>query len=107
MSETAAPVEDGTSYELGSVNVDSLTEILTTLAHTYPFQDEASKTAFLAQVDGLSEAGNPHEVTDTVATAEMDKANAEIADLQAKLAEAEAAAAAAAAAQTPAPPAAQ
>jgi hypothetical protein len=57
----------GPSYETGSVNVDSLREILSQLSDIFPFQDETSKLAFVAQINSIGEAGNPHEVAATEA----------------------------------------
>lgn len=76
-------------YQLGSVNIDSLKEILNQLGNSYPWQDEASKTAFHAQVSSLDVAGDPHA---EAADESLSEAEAEIAELKAKLAAAEAAA---------------
>lgn len=73
-------------FQLGSVNIDSLKDILNMLGNTYPWQDETSKNAYHEQVAGLSEAGDPN-----AAPAEtLSEAEAEIAALKEQLAAAEA-----------------
>jgi hypothetical protein len=82
--ETAA----GPSFELGSVNVDSLKEILDNLGATYPWQDEVSKLAYHEQVASLDKAGDPHAVAEeetAEGNSDSDK-DAEIAALKAQLA---------------------
>jgi hypothetical protein len=57
--ETAAKTESGPTYKTGSVNVDSLKEILTELSAIFPFQDETSKKAFEDRISSIHESGNP------------------------------------------------
>jgi len=94
MSEVANPeTPSGPSYALGSVNVDSVKEILNTLGSTYPWQDEATKNAFHEQVATIDSAGDPHAepAEDEAAEASADAAkDAKIAELEAQLAAAQA-----------------
>lgn len=76
------------TYSLGSVNVDSLKELIATLATTHVFLDENSKTEFYDQLNHIHTAGNPHEVAE-VASADQGEVDA----LKARIAELESAAA--------------
>lgn len=85
MSDTAveptpADAPKDTSYQLGSINTDSLKEILSRFADAFPFVDETQATAFREQINSLHEAGNPHAEKVT-----PDERDAEIARLQAQL----------------------
>lgn len=56
-----APETTGPEFGTGPVNLDSLKEILGKLSEVIPFVDEISKMAFMTQINGIHEAGNPHE----------------------------------------------
>lgn len=71
------------AWELGQVNTQSLQELLIMLGNNYPFQDETSKIAFNEQVLTLGDAGDPH--ADSSGAGE-----AEVSDLEARLAQAQA-----------------
>lgn len=77
------------TYSLGSVNVDSLKELIATLATTHVFLDENSKAAFYDQLNGIHKAGNPHEQATEAAPVDQSELDA----LRAKVAELESAAA--------------
>lgn len=90
MSDVATEGTAGPSFELGSVNVDSLKEVLDMLGGIYPFQDETSKLAYHEQVASISEAGNPHEDSSAAGGAEIADLESQVAALQAQLAAAQA-----------------
>lgn len=77
----------GPSYELGSVNVDSLKEILNQLGGVFPFQNEVDKIGFHEQVASIDSAGDPHADNTEV---ELSDAEKRIAELEAQLAAAQA-----------------
>lgn len=76
----------GPTYALGSVNVDSLKEILKGLAAAYPFLDETTKKSFESQIENLHTDADPHATPEEVAAAESSDKDAEIAKLRDELA---------------------
>lgn len=72
------------TWELGSVNVDSLKEVLLNLSTAFPFLDESTRSAFSDQILALGTSGDPHK---SVAEVAVDEKDAEIAKLQAQIAE--------------------
>lgn len=78
----------GSGYELGSVNVDSLKEILLQLSTAVTFTDEASKVAFENQVASIAVSGDPRATADPAASTELTDAETRIAELEAQLLEA-------------------
>lgn len=89
--QTQAPEEStGPTFELGSVNVDSLMNLLNKLGDFLPFRDEASKVAYHAQASSLNMAGDPADVSSDAGKEEISDLEAQVANLQAELAQARA-----------------
>jgi hypothetical protein len=82
MSETDSQLLEPT-YDLASVNVDSLKEILLQLAQGFAFIDESTATAFEDKIKGLSTAGNPADAKDVEAKDKIAELEAQVAELKA------------------------
>lgn len=89
--QTTAPEEPtGPSFELGSVNVDSLKDILNRIGVYLSFADEASKVAYHEQINVLDIAGDPNAPKSEAGVAEVSDLEAQVAKLEAELAAAKA-----------------
>lgn len=80
----------GPTWETGPINLDSIKQVLHTLANAFPFVDENSKNAMHSQIDSLHEAGDPNATPEEKAVTDSADKDAEIARLQAELAAAKA-----------------
>jgi hypothetical protein len=84
--QTQAPEEPaGPNFELGSVNVDSLMGVLNRIGDYLPFTDEVTKIAYHEQVSSLNKAGDPSDPATAAGEAEIADLESKVAELQAEL----------------------
>lgn len=73
----------GPTWEVGSINVDSIKQILHTLANAFPFVDENSKNAMHNAIESVHKSGDPNAPEETASVDEVAALKARIAELEA------------------------
>lgn len=76
---------DEQPFQLGSVNVDSIKNVLHTLANAFPFVDEGAKNAMHTQIETLHLSGDPSAEKVAEDSSEVAALKAQLAEAQAKL----------------------